>query len=153
MPELPDGIECQVGDLPPEAKAIRDGLVAFNTAQVGDASRLPLCLWRRDEAGRLVGGLVGEVTLHWLMVDKLWIDDRWRGRGLGTALIRAAEARAVALGAVGAHLHTSSYQAPAFYARLGYEVIGRLPGRPVGQSRFWLARRFDGQPLEAGDIG
>lgn len=139
--------ECHEGSLPPEAEAIRAGLLAYNQSKLENAARLPLCLLHRDAEGRVVGGLVGEVALRWLFVDKFWLDESLRGQGLGSALLRAAEARAEAQGAIGAHLYTSSHQAPDFYRKLGYTVIGHLSHRPPGQTRFWLARRFDGAPV------
>ena len=137
------------GELPPEADLIRIGLRAHN-ARAGDPSRTPLCLVARNDAGEVTGGLVAEVAMQWLYVDKFWIDESLRGQGLGSRLLRMAEDRARELGAIGAHLHTSSYQAPAFYTGLGYEQIGALPGRPVGETRFWFARRFDGKPVSEG---
>ncbi|MBE9604884.1 GNAT family N-acetyltransferase [Acetobacteraceae bacterium H6797] len=151
LPELetPD-LEIHEGEFPADADAVRAGLRAHN-ARVGDPTRTPLCLLRRDEAGKVVGGIVAEVAMQWLYIDKFWIDESLRGQGLGTRLLRAAEERAKELGAIGAHLHTSSYQAPGFYTGLGYERIGALPGRPAGQTRFWFARRFDGTPVNDGD--
>jgi ribosomal protein S18 acetylase RimI-like enzyme len=40
------------------------------------------------------------------------------------------------------HLNTHSYQAPDFYRRLGYEVIGELPGWPGSNTRIFLRKRL-----------
>ena len=129
-----------------EAEAIQRGLrrhreAAFATRPDGAASE-PLCLLHRDGAGTVRAGLVGELALDWLFIDKFWVDDALRGQGLGAALLAAAEAEARERGAVGAHLYTSSFQAPAFYRKHGFREIGRLEGRPAGHDRFRFAKRF-----------
>lgn len=118
------------------------GLLAHNAAATGQGSRHPLMLTLRDQAGALLGGLRGEVAMDWLLIDKLWLSPTARGRGQGAALLAAAEAAARARGAVGAHLYTSSFQAPGFYIRQGYVEIGRLTGRPAGHDRMWFAKRW-----------
>lgn len=131
----------------PEARAVLEGLSAHRAAALasmgsGVLVAHPLCFFHRDEAGRLRAGLVGEVALDWLFVEKFWVDEALRGQGIGAALLAAAEAAARDLGAVGAHLYTSSFQAPEFYRKHGFREIGRLEGRPAGHDRFWFAKRF-----------
>lgn len=130
----------------PEAEAIRGGLIAHRAQALAgrdDATTVtPVCLVRRDAEGRVVAGLVAELALEWLFVEKFWVDENLRGQGLGGRLLAAAEDWARARGAVGAHLYTSSFQAPAFYRRQGYREIGRLEGRPAGHDRLWFAKRF-----------
>jgi hypothetical protein len=38
------------------------------------------------------------------------------------------------------HLDTHSYQAPGFYRRRGYEVLGELPGWPGQTTRIFLRK-------------
>ncbi|WP_159992755.1 GNAT family N-acetyltransferase [Roseomonas sp. 18066] len=137
--------------IPPEdhaevAAAVRAGLLAHRRTMMperrdGGMGR-PLAFARRDAEGRVIAGLVGEVALDWLYIDKFWVDESLRGQGLGKRLLAAAELEAQRLGAVGAHLNTSSFQAPEFYRAQGYAEIGRLEGRPAGHDRLWFAKRF-----------
>lgn len=130
----------------PEVEAIRRGLrqhraAAFPDRADGGAGE-PLCFLHRDPSGTVRAGLVAELALDWLLIDKFWVDDGLRGQGIGSALLAAAEAEARSRGAVGVHLYTSSFQAPGFYRRHGFREIGRLEGRPAGHDRFWFAKRF-----------
>jgi GNAT superfamily N-acetyltransferase len=134
----------------PEAKAIGEGLGAHREAALGrKAASQPICLVHRDGAGRIQAGLVGEVVLGWMYVEKFWVDGSQRGQGIGSSMLAQAEAAAEARGAVGVHLNTSSFQAPAFYQRHGYISLGGLEGRPEGHCRYWFAKRFDGKDPRA----
>ncbi|WP_431284814.1 GNAT family N-acetyltransferase [Humitalea sp. 24SJ18S-53] len=126
---------------PAEAEILA-GLIAHNAEATGSGQRHPLLLALRDDAGALIGGLKAEVVHGWLFVDNLWIAAAGRGRGQGAALMARAEAAGRALGAVGGHLYTSTFQAPGFYEKLGYREIGRLQGRPAGHDRIWMAKRW-----------
>ncbi|EHM03370.1 acetyltransferase, GNAT family [Acetobacteraceae bacterium AT-5844] len=137
----------------PEVEAIRAGLEAHRTRALGFAARSqPLCLVHRDSQGHVQAGLVGEVVLSWLYVEKFWVDESLRGQGIGSGILAQAEEAARARGAVGVHLNTSSFQAPEFYKRQGYVSIGGLAGRPEGHARYWFAKRFDGQDPRAREI-
>lgn len=137
-----DVIEDREG---PEAQAVGRNLSQHRTRQLGaEPVSQPLCLLHRAPDGTMLAGLVAEVALGWLFVEKFWIDESLRGQGLGSAMLARAEAEGRARGAIGVHLYTSSFQAPGFYRRQGYTELGMLAERPAGHTRYWFAKRFDG---------
>lgn len=42
-----------------------------------------------------------------------------------------------------AHLETAEFQALAFYLKHGYEVFGRLPGKPAGHTWYYLKKDLE----------
>lgn len=111
------------------------GLSEHNAARIGPRNASPLAISLRDEAGTIVGGLVGELKWQWLHVDLLWIDEAQRGQGHGEALVAMAEDAARDHGARGVYLSTMSVQAPDFYPRLGYREWGLMEDYPVAGHR------------------
>ena len=93
-----------------------------------------------EERGKVVGGLVGETYLDWLAIEILWIADEYRRKGLGRQLVERAETEARKRGARNVYLNTFSFQAPGFYAKLGYIEFGRLNDFPKGHSRHWMMK-------------
>ena len=61
------------------------------------------------------------------------VDEDHRGLGLGTALMRAAEAEAHSSGARGLRVNVLQINGPArsFYEGLGYEMFAVRYGKPV----------------------
>lgn len=94
------------------------------------------------EGGRIVAGLLGGTYWSWLYVDRLWVDEDYRGKRLGSELLARAEAEAVARGCVGAYLDTMSFQAKGFYEKAGYREVGRIDDLPPGRSKHLLAKRL-----------
>ncbi|WP_207416377.1 GNAT family N-acetyltransferase [Roseomonas haemaphysalidis] len=129
----------------PDARAVGENLSRHRTQALGAAPvHQPLVLLHHGPDGALLAGLVAEVVLDWLFVEKFWVSEALRGQGVGSAMLAQAEAEARKRGAVGVHLYTSSFQAPAFYRRHGFTPLGTLAGRPAGHTRFWFGKRFDG---------
>lgn len=119
------------GDIAVTREAVLAGLSAHNASRVGPRNTELLALSVRDDAGTIVGGLIGELKWEWLYVELLWIDDAHRGAGHGEALLAMAEQTARDHGAKGVFLGTMSIQAPGFYPKLGYREYGLLENYPV----------------------
>lgn len=103
--------------------AIRAGLISHNRKTVDRPDPQPFSLVVR-EGDAIVGGI--NATTHWdvLFVEHVWLDEPLRGKGLGRELMTRAEAEGLRLGAVKAILDTNDWQAPGFYAKLGYKPFG-----------------------------
>ena len=86
----------------------------------------PLELFAFDDDGQTLGGLFGETQFLWLKVHILAVHEDCRGQGVGTQLMNEAEAIGVKRGCQLAYVDTMEYQAPRFYERLGYAIVGRL---------------------------
>lgn len=120
---------------------IERGLDVYNLSRVGSDPTAPLWIVARD-AGRLIGGARCLMTWQWLLVDWLWIAEDCRGTGLGTRVLREAEAAGAARGCSRALLNTFSFQAPDFYRRNGYGVFGELADMPPGHTRYWMSKHL-----------
>lgn len=105
------------------AATIREGLIGFNRRAVGRPDPQPFSLAVR-EGGTIVGGI--NAIVHWdvIFIEHVWVSDALRGRGLGRDLMAQAEAEGARRGAVKAILDTNDWQAPGFYAKLGYVPFG-----------------------------
>lgn len=117
------------------ARRIRRGLIAYNVAKVGKPSYRRLVLSARDGAGRIVGGLTGELYWNALYIELLWLEERARKGGLGRRLMQEAEKRARRAGKDLIFLNTYTFQAPGFYRKLGFRSFGRIRNYPRGGSR------------------
>ena len=104
---------------------------------------VPLHVWVLDADATLAGGLVGHTWATWLHVTYLWVDDRFRGAGLGSRLLASAETTARAEhGCLNSRLETWDFQAPEFYRRHGYEVVCVIPDYPPGVTEYTLTKRL-----------
>ncbi len=78
------------------------------------------------EDGVCLGGVNAFRLDTLLMIDRLWVAESRRGKGLGRQLLTAVEERGKAQGAKRAELNTFGFQAPGFYEKLGYRLFGSL---------------------------
>jgi len=130
-------VETQHGEA---RRAVLKGLRAYNARAAGQKiDHLPLSLTLREKRD-IVGGFVGDTHLGWLFVEFFWIDEKYRRKGAGRALIGAAEDEARKRGVKNVYLDTFSFQAPEFYQKLGYREFGRLNDYPAGHFRAWMTK-------------
>ena len=123
-----------------EIKYIRESLNQFNNKIVGDDGHTPLCIVEYDDNGNIIGGIIGGTYWGWMYVDILWVEENHRNKGIGSRLLREAEKEAAKRGCHHVHLDTMSWQAPDFYKKYGYEVIGVLPDIPRGNQKYLLMK-------------
>ena len=123
-----------------ETDYIREALNQFNCAHVGDDGHTPLHLIEYDADGNIIGGLLGGTYWGWMYIDILWVREDHRRQGIGSRLLTEAEKEAVRRGCHHVHVDTMSWQAPMFYQKHGYEVIGVLPDIPRGNQKYLLMK-------------
>jgi len=125
------------------SKTILAGLKAYNRPHLGRRkAEKKLVFTARDEAGTITGGIVGYFSADWLYIHLLWVDPAHRGKDVGTALMSAAEAETRRRGGTMIRLETWSFQAPAFYPKLGFEEFGRIEGHPAGHTTIFFAKKL-----------
>ena len=123
-----------------EIQYIREALGQFNDAIVGGDGHTPLNIVEYDESGNMIGGILGGTYWGWMYVDILWVHESHRKQGIGSKLLQTAETEAIRRGCHHVHLDTMSWQAPDFYKKHGYEVIGTLPDIPKGNQKILLLK-------------
>ena len=128
-----------------ETDYIREALNQFNCAHVGDDGHTPLNLIEYDADGNIIGGLLGGTYWGWMYIDILWVREDHRRHGIGSRLLTDAEKEAVRRGCHHVHVDTMSWQAPAFYQKHGYEVIGVLPDIPLGNQKYLLMKALQAE--------
>nr|NIM02088.1 GNAT family N-acetyltransferase [Acidobacteriota bacterium]NIM61548.1 GNAT family N-acetyltransferase [Acidobacteriota bacterium]NIO60559.1 GNAT family N-acetyltransferase [Acidobacteriota bacterium]NIQ31666.1 GNAT family N-acetyltransferase [Acidobacteriota bacterium]NIQ86905.1 GNAT family N-acetyltransferase [Acidobacteriota bacterium] len=119
-----------------------DRVRAFNTAAIGEAEIHPLTVIARDEDDALIGGVSGRTICGHYLIEVVWVAESVRGQGLGAKLMNEAERRARELGCYGAQVDTVSFQAPGFYEKLGFRVIGTVEDFPRGHARHFLQKDY-----------
>ena len=125
-----------------DEEAVGEALHQFNLSHTGEQPYTPVRLFVRDENGAIAGGLMAVAHMEWMFVRILWLDERLRGGGHGAELVRRAEDAARELGCTGIWVDTFNFQAPGFYAKLGFEEFGRLDDHPAGFTRHFFRKRL-----------
>src|SRR5262249_40367955 len=97
------------------------------------------------EAGELIAGCSGYTWAGIAEVKLMWVHPDHRGRGLGLAVMQAAIGEARARGCSLMFLSTHSFQAPAFYEKLGFETIATIPDKPLGHAEHWMRLRLQSE--------
>jgi len=120
-------------------KAVLGGLIGYNTGKMGKQKYKRFAISLR-ERGKIVGGIVGEVWTSVLFIQLFWIEQKYRGKDLGTKLIKAIEDEARKFGATRSYVDTMSFQAPGFYRSCGYKEFGSIKGYPEGVTRHWFTK-------------
>ena len=94
------------------------------------------------ENGEVVAGMMAEAYCNaTVFVDVLWVREDFRGKGYATALMNDVEKWAFESGRRCVFLSTYTFQARAFYEKLGYTVFGAITDCPQkGQDDFYLAK-------------
>lgn len=101
----------------------------------------------------LIGGLTASTSYGWLLVKVLWVNEKFRGKGVASALMNEAETRAIQLDCHAAWLDTSSQSARVFYQRLGYTEFASLGNdahnHPAEHQRWFMQKQLQNNDRDA----
>jgi GNAT superfamily N-acetyltransferase len=134
------GIEATDAPAPADAAVVDGGLDAYNHTASDLGSIRNLACFARAVGGEVVAGAVGRFWGTAAEMQQIWVREDLRRTGLGSRIARAFEDLARRRGCRLLYLDTFTFQAPAFYRKLGYAVACELPGFPGGGSKFILTK-------------
>lgn len=123
-----------------DLRQILDGVRTYNHAAVGNEWPRSVACFLRDDEERIVGGAHADLWGRSMHLAAMWVAEGQRGKGYGSALLRALEDYAATHGHLLAYLETTSFQARPFYESLGYQVFGELVGIDAGCTLFFLRK-------------
>ena len=143
-------IPCTEGDdefIAEQLNAVTDSMIDFD-----DAAEDELVVFKvTDGDGNIIAGCNLLIDC-WRAaeLDILWVDEEYRGRGIGSALLRAAERAAMERGCRLITLGTFDFQARPLYEKNGYAVCGVLEDCPTpGHTHLDMIKQLDGPDAEA----
>lgn len=92
------------------------------------------------DGSTMAGGIVGVVAYNWYVLDLLHVSEAYRRQGLGSRLLREAEAFARQRGLTGIRLETWDFQAKDFYIKNGYQIFAELPDCPPDTTIYFMSK-------------
>jgi ribosomal protein S18 acetylase RimI-like enzyme len=125
---------------------LEDRLYDYNVERTGFADGRLMAILMRDDGGTITAGLYGWTWGGCCEIKLLWVHAKLRGHGVGTRLLLGAEAEARARGAELIVLDTHSFQAPDFYRRFGFEIVGFVDDYPKGHRKIFMRTQLDQSP-------
>ena len=128
-----------------DRKTIIDGINTYNLSKVHALADVwtPVEFVTKNENGDVIAGILGGIG-YWngLEINILWVNDNYRGKGIGKLLLQHAEQFATQKGATVSILDTFDFQAEDFYLKNGYTPFGELQDFPNGHRRIYLSKRL-----------
>lgn len=118
------------------------GVREFNRENLGEELSVPLSALAYDAENEIIGGVAGRTIYKQFFIEVVWVSPAARQTGLGSKLMKCAEQEARNRGCVAAQVDTLSFQAPDFYKKLGFEMVGHVSGIPESPDRFFLLKRY-----------
>ena len=97
-----------------------------------------------DDEGKIIAGCILDIS-DWKIADLdiLWVDEPYRRKGIGSALIKEAERTAREKGCELMVLGTFDFQARPLYEKHGYKLDGVIENWPEGHCNYSLSKRLD----------
>lgn len=140
MPTTEPAFEIIDNPAPEDTGFLGERIYEYNVARTQIMDGRLLAIFVRDDAGEIVAGLDGWTWGGCLYIEHLWVHESLRGQEFGSRLLMTAECEGVARGCRQSMLTTHDFQAPAFYMRFGYEIVGEFDEYPMGHKQLFLRK-------------
>jgi len=125
--------------------SVRKGIRSYNRLHLHEGEVHAVGCFAKDENGKSMGGLTGEMFKNTVFVGFLWVDAESRTSGLGSQLMSMLEQKVKPHGVTHVYLDTYSFQALEFYLKLGFEKVGQYSGYPAeGIHKYFLQKEIVG---------
>lgn len=121
---------------------IHNMLRSYNLSKREKSDNVPLGVYYEDETGKKLAGLTGKTFGNWLCINYLFVSENLRNQGIGSKIIISAENEARNRGCKYVFVDTFSFQAPAFYEKLGYRCVFSLTNYPYTEERHYYIKEL-----------
>ncbi len=131
-----------------EVKLIQKRLEDYDREQTHgelDNPGIEINLVLKDNKGNVVGGLGVSTMTRVMHLEVFWIAEEYRKLGYGKELVLEAERIGHAKGCITTQTMSFSFQAPGFYQKIGYAVLGIYDGFPDGITEYVLIKSLQQQ--------
>ena len=113
---------------------------AYNQSKREPSKSEPLNIYVEDEQGNLIAGMVAETFGNWLEIEYLYVQEDFRGQGIGSNILNRAEKEARERKCNYSFVNTYQFQAPDFYKKHGYEEVFALKEYPYTGERYYYTK-------------
>ena len=115
---------------PDEVDGLENRLYEINAGHTGYVDAALLGFFAEAQ-GELVGAVAGYTWGGICELRQVWVHEAHRGGGLGRALMTEATREAKARGCAYIYVATHDFQAPSFYAKLGFQKVAEIADKPL----------------------
>lgn len=140
-------IELTTSPSAEDAKTISRALLNYNYKAAKDlepeSAYITFSIFARDEKGTINGGLRATCFWNTLHIELCWVSEEIRMQGIGSKMVKKAEAFAAEKGFEQALLETTDWQAEPFYKKLGYKIIATIPQYPKGHVMHFMTKTLE----------
>ena len=130
---------------PENARFLDDQLYEFNIQTTGVMDGDLLAVFLRGPNDEVIGGSYGWTWGGTCYIRYLFVPTGMRNQGCGTRIICVVEQEALRRQCVQIVLETHDFQAPGFYAKLGFAIVGSVDGFPRGHKYLTMLKRLPQQ--------
>lgn len=113
---------------------------AYNQSKREPSKSEPLNIYVEDEQGNLIAGMVAETFGNWLEIEYFYVQEDFRGQGIGSNILNRAEKEARERKCNYSFVNTYQFQAPDFYKKHGYEEVFALKEYPYTGERYYYTK-------------
>jgi len=93
--------------------------------------------------GKIVAGVDASITAYKILyVSTVFVDEEYRGKGIGKKLMEILENKAKEIGVNMIRLDSFNWQGYEFYIKIGYELIGKYENKIDGFSEYFFIKRL-----------
>lgn len=115
---------------------------AYNQSKREPSKSEPLNIYVEDSQGNLIAGMVAETFGNWLEIEYLYVQEDFRGQGIGSNILNRAEKEARERKCKYSFVNTYQFQAPNFYKKHGYEEVFALKEYPYTGERYYYTKEL-----------
>ena len=128
---------------PQELEVLHQGLHGHVVENIGDKYKgMAIRLAAKHASGELAGGLTGFTTINNLILESMWVEEKFRGHGIGSRLLDMAEQMAIKNGCVASQAICLSFQGVQFFSRRGFEIYGISDSYPAPVQEYHMIKRY-----------